>query len=844
MAQREKVSLFTVVAAAFHTFLFRYSGQSDILIGLPIAHRDQPEFMPLIGMLVDTVILRSDLSGDFLFGEVLMKMSHCIGEALRHRAVPFDPVSACPDLTRPFDRVPLIQVLLNWGDPEAHTDLLCLDGLRIRPIEVDRQTAKFELTLSLTDTGNEICGYLEFSTDLWDQSTICRMLHHYTTLLKALVANPERPLHEFPLLTDTERHQLLVEWNDTTEDYPRSKGIHELFEEQVERTPEAIAIVYENQQLTYRALNQRANQMCLYLQSQGIGLEMRIGLCMEPSLDLVVSLLGILKAGSAYVPLDPLAPPERLAFFLHDATIELLLTHTPLRDRFPNYRGTICCLDAEKLCLRQEDGTNPLGFTTADTLAYIMYTSGSTGHPKGVCVEHRAVIRLIKGTTYTTFSSKEVYLHMASPAFDASTFEIWGALLHGARLVVLSARPPTLDEIGAAIRQNQVTTLWLTAGLFHVMVAERIDALRPLQHLLAGGDVLSLSCVKLARRELDRCRLVNGYGPTEGTTFSCCYEIPSEEALGDTLSIGRPIGNTTIYILDVHRQPVPIGVRGELYIGGEGLARGYWNQPDLTAEKFLPNPYPNQTGTRLYMTGDGARYRPDGNIEFLGRRDHQVKIRGYRIEPGEIEATLEQQESVRQAIVLAHEDDRGDKRLVAYIIPAKACTPSSEELRVALATRLPDYMIPSLYVFLDAFPLTSNEKVNRNALPAPEWKQASRTETVISPRTHIERMLAEIWGQLLEVKRVGVHDHFFYLGGHSLLAMRLTARIQLAFGVDLPIPLIFEAPTLDELAERIEALQGGIQPLRSPSLTELVGQATAPASYAQERMCFLQQNLR
>lgn len=840
MAQRRKVSLFTVVAAAFHTFLFRYSGQSDIMIGIPIAHRDHPEYASLIGMLVETAILRNDLPGESPFSEVLMKMSDSIAEVLRHRTVPFKQLSACQDLAGSFDRVSLFQVLLNWGHPEAHTDLLGLDGLRIRPMEIDRQTAKFELTLSLTDRENEICGFMEFSTDLWDRSTICRMLHHYITLLKALVAHPERPLHEFSLLTENERHQLLVEWNVTTEDYPRSRCIHELFEEQAERTPDAIAIVCQNEQLTYRALNERAKRLGLYLRGQGVGPEMRIGLYMEPSVDLVVTLLGILKTGSAYVPLDPLASPERLAFFLHDAGIELLLTHSSLRDRFPSYKGMICCLDTEELGLEQEAGTYPIAVTIADSLAYIMYTSGSTGQPKGVCVGHRAVIRLVKGTTYTTFSSKDVYVHMAPLAFDASTFEIWGALLNGGRLVVLTARPPTLDEIGEAILQNQVTTLWLTAGLFHVMVSERIEALKPLEYLLAGGDVLSPFDMEKARRELNRCRLVNGYGPTEGTTFSCCYEIPSEEALGHTLSIGRPIANTTIYILDVHKDPVPIGVQGELYIGGEGLARGYWNQPDLTAERFIPNPYGNQPGTRLYMTGDGARYRPDGNIEFLGRRDHQVKIRGYRVELGEIEATLEQQDSVRQATVLAREDRPGDKRLVAYVVPTHDHIPDAGELREQLALTLPDYMVPGLYVFIDAFPLTLNGKVDYRALPAPEGDHSGPEKTTVTPRTQTERELAEIWNQLLGVKHISVQDHFFRLGGHSLMAIRLATQVQRLFGVRLSLEQIFQTPTLGELAKRIEILPVGTDPWQ-PSLPDQGQEAMAPVAYEQERMWILQQ---
>jgi amino acid adenylation domain-containing protein len=614
-----------------------------------------------------------------------------------------------------------------------------------------------------------------------------------------------------------------------------------LFENQVARTPEAVAIVFDDSQVTYWELNELANRLAHHLQKLEVRPETLVGLYLEQSVEMVVGLLGILKAGCAYVPLDPEYPTERLEFMLRDTALQVLVTQSALSQRLSN-PGQVVYLDGDRKIVEKGADRNPVSLTQAKNLAYVMYTSGSTGQPKGVCVTHRAVIRLVRGTSYAKFSSEEVFLQLAPLGFDASTFEIWGALLHGARLVVLTAQQPTLDEIGEAIRLYQITSLWLTAVVFHIMVSERIEALKPLRQLLAGGDVLSLSHVETARRELNGCRLINGYGPTEGTTFSCCYEVPLEDALGDTVPIGRPISNTTIYILDAHQQPVPIGVRGELYIGGDGLARGYWNRPELTADKFVPHPFTNQSGARLYQTGDWARYRPDGHIEFLGRMDNQVKIRGYRIELSEIEATLEQQESVRQAIVLARETALGDKQLVAYVIPAKKGAPANEELRAKLAARLPDYMIPNLYVLLEAFPLTPNGKVDRKALPPPVWKKRGRTGTTVTPRTHTEKKLAEIWCQLLGLEEVTIHDHFFALGGHSLLAMRLSTRIHLVLGVNFPISEIFEAPTLESLAKRIEALPIGSDPLPLLPLTEQVSQTASPASYAQERMWFLQQS--
>jgi amino acid adenylation domain-containing protein len=837
---QHNISPFVVLLAALKILLFRYTGEKDVIVGCITndyqyldTHKEKDK-----AWNNNPVALRTDLSGDPTVSVVLSRVAHTVIEAVSNSEYPFEAVMQDMGEDGVQRSLPFRVMLYAEFLPVECIPVGKSGGKDNLEQEINRQC---DLVLNFFNKDETIVAHATYDAELFESATMSRMLGHYQNLLESMATETGKRLSDLTLLTKAEHHQLLVEWNQPAADYPGDSCIHQLFEDQVALAPETVGVVFGDGQVTYGELNRRANRLAHHLQKLGVGPGIRVGVCLERHVDLIVSLLAILKAGGAYVPLDPEFPIERLEFMLQDTAIQVLVTHSALSQWLPNPRHVLC-LDKDRELLEKGADRNPVGRTCAANLAYVMYTSGSTGQPKGVCVEHRAIIRLVRGTSYATFSLEEVYWQLAPLAFDASTFEIWGALLHGARLVVLPKRRLTFDEIGGTIRQYQVTTLWLTAALFHMMVSERIEALKPLRLLLAGGDVLSLQHVETVRRELKNCRLVNGYGPTEGTTFSCCYKVPFEGSLGDTVPIGRPIGNTTTYILDTHRQPIPISVRGELYIGGEGLARGYWNRPDLTAEKFVPYPFDDQPGARLFKTGDEARYRSDGNIEFLGRRDHQVKIRGYRIELGEIETTLEQQASVRQAIVLARGDIQGEKRLVAYIIPVKERAPTNRELREALAARLPDYMVPSIYVLLNTFPLTANGKVDRKALPPPEWKQMGQTKTVATPRTHTERKLADIWRQLLGLERIRIHDHFFSLGGHSLLAMRLSTRIHLVFGVDLPISQIFEAPTLEELAKRIEVLGVGSDPLLPSTVTEQLTQATAPASYAQERMWFLQQS--
>jgi amino acid adenylation domain-containing protein len=597
--------------------------------------------------------------------------------------------------------------------------------------------------------------------------------------------------------------------------------------------------------LTYRELNSRANQLARYLRKIGVGPEVLVAICAERSLEMIIGLVGILKAGGAYVPLDPTYPKERLAFMLKDSRAPVLLAqsklleglpgidHSPSEIRNPQsaiHNLAVVCLDTGWDGTSAESEENPAHEVSFDNLAYVIYTSGSTGKPKGVSVTHRGVVRLVKGTDYAQLTDNEIFFQFAPLTFDASTFEIWGSLLNGAKLVVFAARTPSLEELGQALEQTRVTTLWLTSALFQLLVENQTQALASIKQLLTGGDILSVSHVKRVLNELPGCRLINGYGPTENTTFTCCYPMTSAADVGDSVSIGRPIANTEVFILDRRLNPVPIGVVGELVTGGDGLARSYFNNPELTAEKFIPNPYSDQPGARLYKTGDVVRYQRDGNLEFLGRIDHQVKIRGFRIELGEIESVLSQHPAVRETVVVAREDDRNadcglgiaegetenskseirnpksEKRLVAYVVPKRQQTCTRSELNSFLRQKLPDYMLPSAFVFLDGLPLNPNGKVDRKSLPAPGWTRPGIEETFVAPRNGVERAIAGIWAEVLKLDRVGIHDNFFDLGGHSLKATQVMSRIRQAFELELPLRSLFEASTVAGLAELLSTL--------------------------------------
>lgn len=795
LGQREGATLFITLLAAFKALLHRYTGQEDVLIGSAIQNRHHAETEGLIGFFVNTLALRTDLSGNPTFRELLSRVRETALSAYSNQDLPFEKLVQELQPERDLSRNPLFQVMFAHQTPAA----LDLPGFKWQSVEIGKDTAQFDLGFFVwEEISGEVSAATEYSTDLFDATTIQRMLEHFRVLVEAIVSDPDRRLSDLPILSEAEKEQL-SEWKGIRPDYPKNKCIHELFEEQVQRAPDAIAATFEKQQLTYKELDQRSNQLAHHLRKHGVGPEVPVGICLERSLEMIVTLLGVLKSGGAYLPLDPASPQKRLKLMLEDAGVAVVLVQQHLRERLPSHRASVIAVDSDWETVAHESTEHPPNESTAKNLAYVMYTSGSTGRPKGVSVTHRSVVRLVKETNYMRFAADEVFLQFAPLSFDASTLEIWGSLLNGARLVMMPPGLPSLEELGAKVSGNHVTTLWLTAGLFHQLVETQLESLHGVRQLLAGGDVLSVPHVEKVSRDLSDCQLINGYGPTENTTFTCCYRVQPSERFESSVPIGIPISNTEVYILDRHMQPVPIGMIGELYIGGDGLARGYLNDPVMTAERFVPHRLSERPGERLYRTGDRVRYLADGRIEFLGRIDDQVKLRGFRIELGEIEAVLNEHQSVKQSVVIAREDKAGDKQLVAYLVLTEEIETIISDLRRWVKQQLPDYMVPSSFVVLDEFPLTENGKLDRRALPAPDGKQFLKN-VYIAPRNTLELLLTKIWEKILEVQPIGIKDNFFDLGGHSLLAVRLFAQINQVCGKNLPLATLFQAPTVEQLA--------------------------------------------
>ena len=819
LSQRENATLYMTLLACFKVLLHSYTGQNKITVGSAIAGRNRTEVENLIGFFVNMLPLSTNLAGAPTFKELLNRVREVTLEAYDHQDVPFEKLVEELQPARDLSHSPIFQVAFVLHNTPA--DIPQLPEVTLSLLEIERTTSKFDLTLMMAETAEKLTVSFEYNTDLFDASTIERMGAHFQTLLNSIVSNPEQRISELEMLSEAERHQLLVEFNDTATTFPRHVCIHQLFEQQVERTPDNVALVFEEQRLNYRELNERANQLARHLQDNGVTVEDRVGVLMERSVEMIVSLLAILKVGAAYVPLDPAYPSERLSFMVQDAHLRLLLTQSHLAQSVLARDMKRVCVADEVMRIAAQRSENLNSSAMADNLAYVMYTSGSTGLPKGVMISHRAVVRLVINNNYADFTPAEVFLQLAPVSFDASTFELWGALLNGARLVLMEAATPTLEELGRAIERYKVTTLWLTAGLFHLMVDEQLEALCHVRQLLAGGDVLSVEHVQKYLRGGGQ-KLINGYGPTEGTTFTCCHRVEEGELKRRTVLIGQPISNTEVYILDEELHVAPVGVRGELYIGGEGLARGYQDRPELTAERFISHPFGTTPGARLYRTGDIARYMPDGQIEFLGRGDHQVKVRGFRVELEEIESVLMQHSQVRGAVVVAQETTGGggQKRLVGYVVAEDAEEPSTSELRRYLVEKLPEHMIPSVLVQLDELPLTPNGKVDRCALPVPD--AASRPELLyefVEARTAAEQVVSEIWAKMLGLTRVGIHDNFFELGGHSLIATQVISHVREVFEVELSLRSLFETQTVDGLISVMSQAGGGREAIEAIAQT-------------------------
>jgi amino acid adenylation domain-containing protein/FkbH-like protein len=823
VAGRQGVTLFMLLLAAFKALLHRYTSQEDLVMGSPIAGRNRVETDGLIGFFVNTLLLRTNAGGDPSFLELLARVRRATLEAYEHQELPFEKLVEYLQPERSLTHLPFTKIMFLLQNELLEE--MRLPDLQLEFQETMTDTSKFELTLVVQDTRRGLLLRAEYDTQLFEAATITRLLEHFELLLRGVVGDPAQRLSQLPLLSPVERHKLLVEWNDTRSEYPRDQCIHQVFEAQAERTPEATAVVFGEHLLTYRELNSRANQLARYLQQLQVGPGVPVGLAVERSRDMVIGMLAILKAGGAYVPLDPTYPRERLAFMLADTAAPVVLTHQVLIGHLPPSTGKIVSLDTDWDLIGSQSRENPVSAAGPESLAYIMYTSGSTGQPKGVAVPHRPVNRLVLNTDYIQFNAFDRVAQLSNLSFDAATFEIWGALLNGGQLVGISQEVMlSAKAFGREVQSRGITAMFLTAAVFNQLASEAPACLSTVRTVIAGGEALEPKWVRAVLEKQPPQRLVNGYGPTENTTFTCCGLIRDLSAEMTNVPIGRPIANTQVYILDPHLNPVPAGVPGELYTGGDGLARGYWNRPELTAEKFIPNPF-GPPGALLYKTGDLARYLADGRIEFLGRMDQQVKIRGLRIEPGEIENALAKHPGVRNCVITLDGVGARSKRLVAYVVPAAQPPPNTSELRSFLGALLPDFMIPAVFIPLEKFPLTSNGKVDRRALPAPERARPDLEKQYSAPRNAEEKQLVSIWENVLGVSPIGVEDKFFELGGHSLLAVKLVGQIERAFGKKLRLATIFQTPTIAQLAAILREEAGEDQP---SSIVELQPEGRQP----------------
>jgi amino acid adenylation domain-containing protein len=799
LSRREKKSQFALFTAAFDVLLYRYTGQEDILLGVPIAERDLPGIQSMIGFLLHTHVLRTVVKSDSTFRELVGRVQQASLRLYEHRSVPFDRVVRAMQPERTLSYSPLFQVMVNWRDRDQHLCFIGMEGLDIESVLVDSKISKFDLTLFLTDMGDEVWAEMEYSTDLFDGASIERMFGHYQTILEAVAADPDQLVSELPLLTDAERRQLLVQWNETKVDYPACASIHQPFEEQASQTPNRVATVFERQTLSYGELNRRANQLAHHLKGLGVGPNVLVGLCVKRSLDMVVGLLGILKAGAAYVPMDPGYPKERLLYILEDSKASVVLTQESLVSGLPRFGGRTLCLDKDWSKIAGESAENLSGPVNPEDLAYVLFTSGSTGRPKGVEISHGAVINFLNSMRGVPgIEAQDTLLSVTTLSFDIFGLEIWLPLTSGAK-VVIASEEVTKDGKGLAalMRQSQATVMQATPSTWRLLLMSGWEG-NPHLKILCGGEAWSAD---LAEQLLPMCAsLWNMYGPTETTIWSAVNQVRAEAAV----LIGHPIANTEFYVVDSRSRPVPVGVPGELLIGGAGVARGYLNRPELTTEKFIADPFHNEIGSRLYRTGDLVRYRGDGTLEFLGRIDQQVKMRGFRIELGEIESVLRSHSAVREVVVVMREER--EKQLIAYVVLAEESSCTTTELRDYLKEKLPAYLVPTAFSVLEKIPLTPNGKVDRKALSCVDYTSSARQSVrdLVLPETLLEMQLLQIWQRILGSRNIGVHDNFFEIGGHSLLAVSIINEINKLLDVNLTIPVFFLNPSIQCIARTLE----------------------------------------
>lgn len=822
LSRREEATLFMTLLTAFQILLVRYTGQEDVVVGTPIAGRSRIETEGLIGLFVNTLVLRTDLSGEPTFREALRRVKETALGAYAHQDLPFEKLVEELNPVRDVSHTALFQVMFILQN--APRESISLGNLTVNRLPTASQTAKFDLTLQMSEDEEGLACWIEFNTDLFTESTIARLGRHFEVLLEGVVANPDCRLFELPLMTETE-HQQLAEWNNTGAEYPGNRSLNELFEEQVAATPDDVAVTLERRKITFAQLNSCANQLAYFLRRKGVGPEVRVAICLERSLEMVIGVLGVLKAGGAFVPIDPSYPAERVAFLLEDSQAPIVLTETRLLESLPASNATRICLDSDWQRIELESRENPGLVVAAENAAYVIYTSGSTGKPKGSVSPHSASLNRFEWMWRAfPFTKDDVCCQKTSLSFVDSIWEIFGPLLKGVPVVIIPEQTVKDPELFIkTLSSNKITRLVLVPSLLRVLLDQPGNLRRSLSSLkywICSGEVLPIDLARRFKEKLPESVLINLYGSSEIAADVTCYEVNQPEVL-DNIPIGRPIANTEAYLLDAHLGPVPVGVEGELYISTAGLARCYLDHSELTAERFLPNRFGKKAGGRMFRTGDMARYRQEGTIEYLGRKDFQVKIRGYRIELGEIENALKEHSDVNTAVVALQQLTDDNPGLICYVVPHNRSADDSAslagELKSFLKQKLPEYMVPARFVFLDALPLTPSGKIDRRNLPLSQGDHASDGKRV-SPRDDLEEQLVHIWEQLLGVTEVGVTDNFFDLGGHSLLAVKLVSAIAEKFGQRIPLVSLFQAATVELLAA---ILRRDVKSIVWPTLVEI-----------------------
>ena len=820
VATRSGASFVTTLMTTFEVLLYKLTGDSDIVVGLPAAGQSDLGMKYLVGHCVNLLALRSRIDEEQAFIEHLKARRTGVLDAFDNQKYTFGTLLRKLNVPREPGRIPLCPVVFNID--MNMDDGVGFDGLQHRFISNPRAFENFELFLNATGNEGHLTLEWSYNTDLFDEATVRGWMDQLIALIKRVSAAPSATIAE--LISDAalvgEQQMPKPEWHGRATAYPKA-DINSLFDEVAAKHADRTAVELLDQKLNYRELQQRVHAVSNALIGMGVKPGEPVGLCMDRSFDMVVAMLATLRSGGCFVPFDPAYPADRLAFMFSDTDVKVMLTQRHLANALPKHNARNIFLDEVKA-----SGDAAVPKISPDAPAYIMYTSGSTGTPKGVVVPHRAIVRLVREQNFVSFGPDLCWLQLSNISFDASTLEIWGALLNGGRLVLQAQQKPTLPEICDTIAKHKVTSVWFTVGLFNMLVDEQLDRLRGLKHILTGGDVLSVPHVKKALKALGPNVLINGYGPTENTTFTCCFPINSEASITDSVPIGFPLNNTTIHVLDEQRNPVPVGRKGELYTGGDGVALGYWKRDDLSAEKFIDDPFSGKSGAKLYRTGDIVKWQADGSIAFIGRADGQVKIRGFRIELGEIENALNDLPGVKDKVVVARQDGPGEKQLACYVVPSEAHKGTQDALlnivREHLRAKLPGYMVPTGFVVMNELPLTANGKIDRRALPAPTAQTSALKAEHVAPRNNIERMLASIWGRVLNASDIGIHDDFFDLGGHSLIGIQLLGQVEQQFNKTLPLKSLFEAPTIAQFAELLKG-EGAAHDWKNLSLVQPEG---------------------